>query len=76
MKTKPTVVLGILGSVLDAGFHQERWGKWRPTVSLGQQEELVISRFEILHQTAHVDIARCVAADLGRVSPETVVTAT
>ncbi len=73
MKTKPTVVLGILGSVLDAGFHRERWEKWRPTVSLGQQEDLVISRFEILHQPVHVDIARCVAADLGRVSPETVV---
>ncbi len=68
---KKTVVLGILGSVLDAGFHQERWQKWRPSVSLCQHEDLVVSRFELLHLPPHKDIARCVAADIGRVSPET-----
>ncbi len=73
MKVKPTVVLGILGSVLDSGFHQERWHKWRPTVSLCQHEDLLVSRFELIHQTPHLDIARCVAADIGRVSPGTAV---
>lgn len=68
---KRTVVIGIVGSVLDAGFHQERWNKWRPTVSLGQQEDLAVSRFELLYQPAHEDTARCVAADLARVSPST-----
>jgi transcriptional regulatory protein RtcR len=68
---KKTVVLGILGSVLDSGFHQERWQKWRPSVSLCQHEDLVVSRFELLHLPPHQDIARCVAADIGRVSPET-----
>ena len=68
---KKTVVLGILGSILDSGFHQERWQKWRPTVSLCQHEDLLVSRFELLHQPDHLDIARCVAADIGRVSPET-----
>ena len=68
---KKTVVLGTLGSVLDSGFHQERWQKWRPTVSLCQHEDLVVSRFELLHQPAHLDVARCVAADIARVSPET-----
>jgi len=68
---KKTVVLGILGSVLDSGFHQERWKKWRPTVSLCQHEDLVVHRFELLHQSAHLDTARCVAADIRRVSPET-----
>jgi len=68
---KKTVVLGILGSVLDSGFHQERWQKWRPTVSLCQHDDLVVSRFELLHQASHLDTARCVAADIGRVSPET-----
>ncbi len=70
-RMKKTVVLGILGSVLDSGFHQERWRKWRPTVSLCQHEDLVVHRFELLHHPAHLDIARCVAADIRRVSPET-----
>lgn len=73
MKTKKTVVLGILGSVLDSGFHQERWQKWRPTVSLCQHDDLAVSRYELLHQSAHRDLARCVAADIARVSPETAV---
>ena len=68
---KKTVVLGILGSVLDSGFHQERWQKWRPSVSLCQHDDLVVSRFELLHLPPHQDIARCVAADIARVSPET-----
>jgi len=68
---KKTVVLGILGSVLDSGFHTERWRKWRPSVSLCQQEDLAVSRFELLHQAPHEDVARCVAADIARVSPGT-----
>lgn len=71
MKARKTVVLGILGSVLDSGFHQERWQKWRPTVSLCQHDDLAVSRYELLHQPAHLDLARCVAADIARVSPET-----
>lgn len=70
---KKTVVLGILGNVLDSGFHQERWQKWRPTLSLCQHDDLVVSRFELLHHASHLDMARCVAADIGRVSPETAV---
>ena len=66
-----TVVFGILGNVLDAGFHEARWSKWRPTVSLGRHPELPIARFELLHQTRHADTARCVAADFRRVSAET-----
>lgn len=71
MAMKKTVVLGILGSVLDSGFRGERWNKWRPSVSLCQHDDLAVSRFELLHQTQHVDTARCVQADIGRVSPET-----
>ena len=44
MKTKKTVILGILGSILDSGFRDERWQKWRPTVSLCQHEDLEVSR--------------------------------
>jgi len=68
---KQIVILGILGTVLDSGFHKDRWQKWRPSVSLCQHDDLVICRFELLHLTGHVDVARCVAADIGRVSPGT-----
>jgi transcriptional regulatory protein RtcR len=72
MQKRNTVVIGLLGSVLDSGFHQERWNKWRPTVSLCKHEDLPVARFELIHLKAHEDIARCVAADIQRVCPNTV----
>lgn len=69
--SKVTVVIGLLGSVLDSGFHQQRWQKWRPTVSLCQHADLPIARLELMHLGSHVDIARCVAADIRRISPDT-----
>ena len=38
-----TVVIGLLGSVLDSGYHARRWEKWRPTVSLCQQGTRITS---------------------------------
>ncbi len=69
MKRKETVVIGILGSVLDAGFHEARWQKWRPTISLCRHEALPIARFELIHHPEHKDTARCVAADIKRSIP-------
>ena len=71
MATRQTVVIGLLGSVLDSGFHEERWRRWRPTVSLCKHADLPIARYELIHLKAHQDIARCVAADIKRVSPRT-----
>lgn len=71
MKTKKTVVLGILGNVLDAGFREPRWAKWRPTVSLCRHPELPVARVELLYQPRHRDVAGVVSADIGRVSPGT-----
>jgi transcriptional regulatory protein RtcR len=71
MKTRRTVIIGLLGSILDAGFHEERWRRWRPTVSLCRHHDLPVARFELLHQKKHLDLARCVAADIKRVSPDT-----
>ena len=71
MSERQTVVIGLIGSVLDSGFHQERWTKWRPTVSLCQHAELPVGRFELIHLKAHENIARCVAADIQRVSSRT-----
>jgi transcriptional regulatory protein RtcR len=66
-----TVVIGFLGSQLDAGLGAGRWEKWRPTVSLVQHEDTVIDRLELLHAPQHAAIAQQVCNDIGTVSPET-----
>src|SRR3954463_799435 len=71
MTRKPLVVLGLLGSTLDAGFGANRWNRWRPTVSVCQHPDLLIHRFELLIQPEFRDLARVVANDLRQVSPET-----
>jgi transcriptional regulatory protein RtcR len=71
MKQRKTVIIGLLGSTLDAGFHEARWKRWRPTVSLCGHENLPVARYELIHLKAHEDTARCVAADIQRVSSGT-----
>ncbi len=72
MPTK-TVVIGMLGSTLDQGASQKRWGRWRPTVALGQHPDLLIDRLDLLHSAAHKRLADIVVDDLGVVAPETAV---
>ncbi len=67
-----TVVIGLLGVSLDAaGKATTRWEKWRPSVSLCQQEDLLIGRFELLYPPKEAGLAHAVARDLATVSPET-----
>ena len=66
-----TVVLGMLGSTLDQGMSPQRWERWRPTVALGQQEDLCIDRMELLYSRNHARIADVVIDDLAVVTPET-----
>ena len=65
------VVIGLLGTNLDRGSSPERWDKWRPSVSLFQQEDLLIDRFELLADPAFCELADHVAEDIRHVSPET-----
>ena len=65
------MVLGLLGSTLDAGFGASRWKRWRPTVSVCQHPDLLVRRFDLLAQPAFLDLAKTVAKDLEQVSPET-----
>lgn len=73
MNTKKTVVIGLLGTVLDAKEKRDRWEKWRPTVSICQQEDLLVHRLELLHQQRSTSLAEMVAEDVKHVSPETVI---
>ena len=74
--SKKQVVIGLLGSVLDSGFHQERWNKWRPSVSLCKHADLPIDRFELVYDPKFKDTANVVMADIPRVSPNTEVKGT
>jgi transcriptional regulatory protein RtcR len=71
--SKKTVVIGFLGTTLDAGSRADRWERWRPTVSLGQQENLLVDRLELLHGDRQERLLETVKADLESVSPGIVV---
>jgi transcriptional regulatory protein RtcR len=69
---RPTVVIGFLGSTLDASkMGPSRWNKWRPTVGLCMHEDLRVDRMELIHGGIHDGLARYVTADIAGVSPET-----
>jgi transcriptional regulatory protein RtcR len=68
---KPIITFGFLGSTLDRAQGAERWSKWRPTVAMCQQDDLLISRLELLVEPKFADLAKSVVADIAKVSPET-----
>jgi transcriptional regulatory protein RtcR len=71
MNTKKRVVIGMLGTVLDAKSKQDRWEKWRPTVSIFQHEDYVVDRLELLHSKRFGSLAELVGGDVRTISPET-----
>ncbi len=68
---KKLVCIGLLGPTLDAGTTEKRWAKWRPSVCLFQQEDLLIDRFEFIHQARFHKLAAQVTQDVERLSPHT-----
>ncbi len=73
MTRKRTVVLGFVGSVLDAGDGPKRWERWRPTVSLCQHEDLIVDHFELFTQREFARLGANLETDIKHVSPETTV---
>ena len=72
--SKATVVIGLLGATLDVGRGPKRWERWRPTVSVCQQEDWHVDRFDLIVNPAHAtqaSIAETIAADIRAVSPNT-----
>jgi transcriptional regulatory protein RtcR len=65
------VVIGLLGLRLDAGQGTDRWNSWRPSVAICQHENLLVHRFELLHEPKGTKLAQLVAEDIVSVSPET-----
>ena len=70
MSEKKMVVIGLLGPTLDNGYGPQRWQRWRPTVALCQHEDLLVHRFELLHQKKWERLARTLQEDMRSVSPE------
>ncbi len=69
---KKTVVIGFLGTQLDyTGKGNPRWEKWRPTVALCQQDDLLVHRLEVIHDARNRGLAERVGNDIARISPET-----
>jgi transcriptional regulatory protein RtcR len=68
---KNIVIIGFIGTQLDAGLTAGRWEKWRPTVDITRHEDLLVSRLVLLYEPRHEKLAGQVQADIGAVSPET-----
>ena len=70
--SKSNVVIGLIGSKLDrAAPRGDRWKTWRPSVAICQHEDLLVDRFELLHDGKSDSICRQVIEDIESVSPET-----
>lgn len=76
MQQKRIVVIGFIGTQLDAGKGSARWEKWRPSVALTQHDDLVVDRFDLLYTGVRFEpLVRQVTQDIAAVSPETRVVA-
>jgi transcriptional regulatory protein RtcR len=68
---KQIVALGFLGTTLDGVRGEERWSRWRPTVALCQQEDLVVHRLELFCEKRFASLGELITRDIAQVSPET-----
>jgi transcriptional regulatory protein RtcR len=68
---KKRVVIGFIGTRLDAAVGAERWKKWRPTVALTQEKDFFIDRLVLIHDKQSRDLADLLIEDIAEVSPGT-----
>jgi len=67
-----TVAISLLGTSLDnRGYAAKRWETWRPTLSMCQQDDLIVDRLELLFQPHFQKLANRITSDIETVSPET-----
>ncbi|PID42323.1 MAG: transcriptional regulator [Proteobacteria bacterium] len=67
-----TVAISILGTTMDRrGKGDKGWYKWRPTISMCQQDDLLIDRLELLFDDHFEKLAQQVTEDIRLISPET-----
>jgi transcriptional regulatory protein RtcR len=68
---KKRVVIGLLDPNLDASKKQDRWGTWRPTISISQHHDFSIDRFDLIHEEKDNSLAVSIVEDLLTTTPET-----
>src|SRR6185437_2593796 len=68
---KKLVILGLIGSVVDAGHGPTRWDRWRPTIDLCRHAALPIDRFELLTQKKYDKLTHQLHEDITQCSPQT-----
>ncbi|PTU74016.1 transcriptional regulator [Pseudomonas mangrovi] len=71
---RKTVAIGFIGTTLDrVGKGANRWNKWRPSIGLCQQPDLLIHRLELIHgvDARDISLAERLREDIRQVSPET-----
>ncbi|EAU64699.1 sigma54-dependent transcriptional regulator RtcR [Stigmatella aurantiaca DW4/3-1] len=61
----------MLGTMLDGGQGPRRWERWRPTVALCQQDDLLVDRLELLYSPNAAVLAATVTEDIHQVSADT-----
>lgn len=71
MSNRARVVIGLLGTTLDVGRGAHRWERWRPTVSLCQQDDFQVDRMELLYPRMGTTLSKQVVEDIASVSPQT-----
>ena len=65
---KQRVVISFLGTVLDGGFNDKRWERWRPNVNLHQTPRSDINQVVLFHDYKHEQLALRVRADIHEVN--------
>lgn len=68
---KKLIVIGSFGTTLDNKIKDDRWNRWRPTVSICQHNDLTVDRFELLCDHRFFKAAHIVRDDINTVSPNT-----
>lgn len=69
--TKKNVIIGFVGTTLDAAKWENRWERWRPTIAVCQQEDFVVDRLELIHDNHSIPLLERLTRDIAQVSPET-----
>ena len=69
--TNKTAIIGFLGTTLDNGFSSNRWQRWRPTVSLGLHNDLLVDELHILYSKRDKRLFKIIVDDMAQVSPQT-----
>jgi transcriptional regulatory protein RtcR len=68
---KNNVVIGFVGTTLDAGKWDKRWDRWRPTVALCQQDDFAVGQMDLIHDNRAKPLVDRLTKDVTQVSPAT-----